>query len=130
MEELLGCHFTVAICEHIIILFIYQDSGLQKLVIQRNLLLMFKHNIGVVPIPIASLFTKTSEINGYNIRHCSSLHPTIGKSEATYRTFSYHAILIWKYLSKLICTNVTLASFKKRSIEYLQTHLIPYRTVR
>ena len=50
--------------------------------------------------------------------------------EATYRTFSYHAILIWNYLSKLICTNITLACFKKRSLVYLQTHLIPYRTVR
>ena len=52
------------------------------------------------------------------------------KFEATYRTFSYHAILIWNYLSKLICTNITLACFKKRSLVYLQTHLIPYRTVR
>ena len=91
---------------------------------------MFKHNIGIVPKPIASLFTKKSEIHNYNTRHCSSLHPAIGKSEATYRTFSYHAILIWNYLSKLICTNVTLACFKKRSLVYLQTHLISYRTVR
>ena len=91
---------------------------------------MFKHNIGIVPKPIASLFTKKSEIHTYNTRHCSSLHPAIGKSEATYRTFSYHAILIWNHLSKLMCTNVTLAYFKKRSLEYLQTHLIPYRTVR
>ena len=73
---------------------------------------------------------KKSEIHNYNTRHCSSLHPAIGKSEATYRTFSYHAILIWNYLSKLICTNVTLACFKKRSLVYLQTHLISYRTVR
>ena len=85
----------------------------KKLVIQRILLLMFKHNIGIVRKPIASLFTKKSEIHNYNTRHCSSLHPAIGKSEATYRTFSYHAILIWNYLSKLICTNVTLACFKK-----------------
>ena len=69
---------------------------------------MFKHNIGIVPKPIASLFTKKSEIHNYNTRHCSSLHPAIGKSEATYRTFSYHAILIWNYLSKLICTNAML----------------------
>ena len=50
-------------------------------------------------------------MHGYNTRHCSLLHPTIGKSEARYRTFSYHAMLIWNYLSKLICTNVTLAYF-------------------
>ena len=51
--------------------------------------------------------------------------PAIGKSEATHRTFIYHANLIWNYLSKLICTNATLACFKN-----LQTHLIPDGTVR
>ena len=76
----------------------------------------------VVLKPIASLFTKKSEIHNYNTRHCSSLHSAIGISEATYRAISYHAILIWKYLSKLICTNATLACFKKRSQVYLQTH--------
>ena len=84
------------------------------------------HNPNLLP----HYLQKKSEIHTYNTRHCSSLHPAIGKSEATYRTFSYHAILIWNYLSKLICTNVTLACFKKRSLVYLQTHLISYRTVR
>ena len=66
----------------------------KKMVIQRILLLMFKHNIGIVPKPIASSFTKKREIHGYNTRHYSSIHPAIGKSEATYKTFSYHTILI------------------------------------
>ena len=69
---------------------------------------MFKNNID-----IASLFAKKSEIHSYNSRHCSSLHPAIGKSKATYRTFSCHAVLMRNYLLKLICTNVTLAYFKK-----------------
>ena len=69
------------------------------------------HYIGIVPKPIASLFTKKSEIHGYNTRHCSSLHSATGKSDATYITFSYHAILIWKYLSRLICKNVTFSCF-------------------
>ena len=90
---------------------VFMNLVFKKLVIQRILLLMFKHNIGIVPKPIASLFRKKDEIHGYNTRHCSSLHP--GKSEATYRTFSCHTILIWNYLSKLICTNFTLACFKK-----------------
>ena len=94
----------------------------KKLVFQRILLMMFKHHIGIVPKPISSLFKQKSEIHNYNTRHCSSLHPAIDKSEATYRTFTYHAILIWNYLSKLICTNATLACFKKRSLVYLQTH--------
>ena len=63
----------------------------KKLVIQRIALLMFKHSIGIMPKPIASLFTKKREMYAYNTRYCSSLHLSIGKSEATYRTFSYHA---------------------------------------
>ena len=74
---------------------------------------MFKHNIGIVPKPIAIIYEK-KEIHCYNTSHYSSIHPAIGKSEATYRTFSYHTILIWNYLSKLICMNVTLACFKKK----------------
>ena len=81
----------------------------KELVIQRILVLMFKHNIGIMPKPISSLFTKTTEIHTYNTRHCSSLHPAIGKSEATYRTFSYYAILIWNYLSKSIYTKLRMS---------------------
>ena len=101
----------------------------KKLVIQRILLLMFKHNIGIVPKPIASLFTKKVkfiiiilDIVARFIQQLVNL-----KQHNYYRTFSYHAILIWNYLSKLICTNVTLACFKKRSLVYLQTHLISYK---
>ena len=49
----------------------------------------------------------------YNTRYSGLLHPMIRKSEAIYSTFSSHAILIWNYLSKLICTNVTLACLRK-----------------
>ena len=60
------------------------------------------------------------------ILECNTYYPAIGKSEAIYRTFSYHAILIWNYLSKLICTNVTLACFKKRFLEYLHSYIIVF----
>ena len=78
-----------------------------------------------------SIFTKQKkEVHGCNTEHCCSLHPAIGTSEATYRTFSYYAILIWNYLSKFICTNVTVAYFKKKPLEYHQSHLILHRTIR
>ena len=85
----------------------------KTLVIQRILLLMFKHIIGTVPKPIASLITKQSEIHEYITRHCSYPHQAIDKSKVTHRTFDYHAIFIWNYLSKVACTNVTLACYKK-----------------
>ena len=75
------------------------------------------------------LLKKKHEIHDNNTRYSGSLRSMIGKSEAICRTFSSHAILIWNYLSKLICTNVTLGCFKKKSLEYLQPHLISYSTV-
>ena len=35
------------------------------------------------------------------------------------KKISSRAVLIWKYLLKLVCNNVTLACFKKKSLEYL-----------
>ena len=54
----------------------------------------------------------------------------IGRIEATYKTFRSQAILIWNYISKQIPINVAITCFKKTSLKYLLTHLVPYRTVK
>ena len=99
----------------------------KKLVIQRILLMMFKYSLGIVPKPITLLFTRNDEIHHHNTRHSSLLHPMIGR---TYKTFRSQAILIWNYISKQIPINVTITCFKKTSLKYLLTHLVPYRTVK
>ena len=85
----------------------------KKSVIQRILLLMFKHNIGIVPKPIASFCTKKVKSMVIILDIVAHFIPRLVNQKQHYRTFSYHAILIWNYLLKLICTNVTLACFKK-----------------
>ena len=69
-----------------------------KLVIQRISLMMFKNEVGLVPKPISQLFTKNNEYHDYNTRHSSSLHLSVGRGEAIYRSFSFHGINIWNYL--------------------------------
>ena len=74
----------------------------KKLVIQRILLMMFKYPIGIVLKPITLLFTRNNEIHHPNTRYFNLLHPMIGRTEATYKTFRSQAILIWNYISKQI----------------------------
>ena len=59
--------------------------------------MMFKYSLGIVPKPKSLLFTRNNEIHHHNTRHSSLLHPMIGRTEATYKTFGSQAILIWKY---------------------------------
>ena len=62
---------------------------------------MFKNEEGLVPKPISQLFTKNHD---YNTRHSSSLHLSVGRDEAIYRSFSFHVINILE-LFKNACTN-------------------------
>ena len=59
---------------------------------------MFKNEVGMVPRPISQLFTKNNEYHDYSIRHSSSLHLSVGRDEAIYRSFSFHGINIWNHL--------------------------------
>ena len=51
--------------------------------------MMFKCSIGVLPLPVSALFQYNSVIHTHNTRRSKFIHTPIGKSEATYRTFSY-----------------------------------------
>ena len=92
--------------------------------------MMLKYSLGIVPKPITLLFTRNDEVHPHNTSHSSLLHPMIGRTEATYKTFRSQAILIWNYISKQIPINVTITCFKKTSLKYLLTHRVPYRTVK
>ena len=69
-----------------------QYTNFHKFVIQRILLIMFKNEVGLVPKPISQLFTRNNEYHDYNARHSGSLHLSVGRGEAIYRTFSFHGI--------------------------------------
>ena len=79
---------------------------LRKLVIQRICLMMFKCSIGVLPLPVSALFQYNSVIHTHSTRSSKFIHTPIGKSEATYRTFSYRVAHIWNYISQNVSTPV------------------------
>ena len=58
-----------------------------------------------------------------------SLHPSVGKGEAIYRSFSFHGVNIWNYLSKHIPTNVSYNHFNKLTKSYVLNNDIIYRLV-
>ena len=87
---------------------------------------MFKNEVGLVPKPISQLFTKNNEYHDYNTRHSSSLHLSVGRGEAIYRSFSFHGINIWNYLKRHVPIDVSYIRFKKLTISYLTANDIVY----
>ena len=62
---------------------------------------------------------KSAQYHNYNTRQSRSLHPSVGKGEAIYRSFSFHGVNIWNYLSKHIPTNVSYNHFNKLTKSYV-----------
>ena len=75
---------------------------------------MFKNSLNMVPKPIGLLFTKNCHIHNHKTRQNRSLHHPIGKGEAIYKTFSFHAIQIWNHMSVNIKLGTSVAQFKKK----------------
>ena len=101
----------------------------QKLVIHRIAMLTFKYSKQMVPIAVRMLFAKNDQYHNYSTRQSRSLHPSVGRGEAIYRSFSFHGVNIWNYLSKHIPTNVSYNRFNKLTKSYLLNNIIIYRLV-
>ena len=82
-------------------------------------MLMFKNSKQMVLIAVRLLFARNDQYHNYNTRYSRSLHPSVGRDEALYRSFSVHDVNIWNYLSKHIPTNVSYNRFNKLSKSYL-----------
>ena len=101
----------------------------KKLVIHHIAMLMFKNSKQIVHIAIHMLFARKDQYHNYNTRQSRSLHPSVGRGEAIYRSFSFHGVNIWNYLSKHIPVNVTYTRFDKLTKAYLLNNNITYRLV-
>ena len=71
--------------------------------------MMFKFNIGEVPTPISELFMVNRFFHNHNTRTRSGgyLHTPLGRSEASYRTYSYIGTHIWNHMSQNVSINVS-----------------------
>ena len=86
-----------------------------NLVVHRISLMMFTYSKDLVPLPIVELFTRNYEFHNYFTRQSQSLHTAVGRNEAIYKTFTFHGIRIWNYISTKISVDVSYASFKHSS---------------
>ena len=73
---------------------------------------MFKFNIGEVPKPISDLFMVNRFFHNHNTRSGAYLHTPLGRSEASYLTFSYIGTHVWNYMSQNVSNNVLYSKFK------------------
>ena len=74
-------------------------------------MLMFKNSKQIVPIAVRMLFARNDQYYNYNTSQSRSLHPSVRRGEAIYRSFSFHGVNIWYYPSKHIPANVSYKSF-------------------
>ena len=100
---------------------------LQKLIIHRIALIMYKHSVQLLPVPVINLFIKNSSIHGCNTRSCNMLHTKIGSSEVTYTNFSYHRIHIWNIIERNIPPSISYNGFKYLSQKFIQENDLHYR---
>ena len=88
---------------------------------------MFKYSKNLVPLPIVALFTRNCELLNHYTRQSQSLYTAVGRNEAIYKTFTFHGIRIWNYVSTKISVDVSYASFKHSSKLFIKNNPIPYR---
>ena len=89
--------------------------------------MMFKYFKDLVPLPIVELFARNYEFHNHNTRQSHSLHTAVGRNKAIYKTFTFHGIRIWNYISTTISEDVLYASFKHSSKSFIKNNQIPYR---
>ena len=88
---------------------------LKKLIIHRIALMMYKHSVYLLPVPVSNLFFKNSSLHGYISRSCDLLHTKVGSSEVTYTNFSYHRVHIWNNIVRNMPPSISYNSFKHLS---------------
>ena len=93
---------------------------LEKLVIHRISLMMYKFSCNMLPSPVMNLFIRNNELHNHFTRQSSFLHTPIGDAESIYRTFRFHAIRIWNHIEVNIPVDVSYVCFKKISKTYIQ----------
>ena len=100
---------------------------LQKLIIHRIALMMYKHSVQLLPVPVSNLFIKNSSIHKYNTRSYNMLHTKIGSSEVTYTNFSYHGVHIWNIMERNIPSSISYNGFKYLSKKCIRENDLHYR---
>ena len=83
-----------------------------NLVVHRIGFMMFKYYKDLVPLPIVEVFARNYEFHNHYTRQSQSLHTAVSRNEAIYKTFTFHGITIWNYISTKFSVDVSHASLK------------------
>ena len=122
------CYYILSLFRHTPSLVKQIDIlSLKKIVVQRISLLMFKHHIGIMTLPMNNLFIVNNAQHAHYTRHINSLHTDIGKNEKVYKMFSFHGINVWNHMSRKITIDVSYACYNNFSQRFIQWNTIPYR---
>ena len=71
------------------------------------------------------MFQKNNEIHKHNARKCNSLYSSVRKLETTYKSFSFHAIMIWNYMLRhVVPIHISYESFKCLTKVHIQENNI------
>ena len=89
-------------------------------------LMIFKCSNVVFPLPVSALFQYNYVIHTHNTRRSKFIHTPIGRSEATYTTFSNRGAHIWNYISQKVPTDVSYACFKNLVKTHTRVRPISY----
>ena len=76
---------------------LFQKLGIlnfQKLVIHRIAMLMFKNSKQMVPITVRMLISRNDQYHNYNTKQSRSLHPSVGRGEAIYRSSCLSHVMV------------------------------------
>ena len=73
------------------------------------------------------MFTRNFEFHNHYTRQSQSLHTAVGRNEMTDKTFTFHGIRIWNYISTKISVDVAYASLKHSLKILIKINSIPDR---
>ena len=86
---------------------------------------MFNFNIGEVPKPISDLLMVNRLFHNHNTRRVGYLYTPLGRSEASYGSFSYFGTHIWSHISQNVLINVSYSKFNFLNKFYILNNEIP-----
>ena len=80
--------------------------SLNKIVVHRIGMQMYKYHHNTLPDVIIDLFTEHKTKHHHNTRHKHNFRHPLGKQEYMYRNFSFKGIYVWNYITS--ATNINL----------------------
>ena len=99
---------------------------LQKLITHRIALMMYKHSVQLLPVPVSNLFTKNSSIHRYNTRSCNMLHTKLDPQKAHTLTsviLEFTFGILWKEIY-LLQSHITVSNTYKKNVFKKMTYII------